>query len=454
MRVCDRLCTLMENQSHCIKNRKFLIATLIQNVLTTVVPMPKPRAIPEDVRCRIIAERGRKRREQQCRIVVVARDVLAYRDPEAAKRAAEAQAAAEAAAQAAVAADGERVERPYQIFVKREDFTAKTITLWVVESDTIQAVKDKIQEKEDIPVEMQRIEFADETRDDAVTLKGLDARKDSTLHVFMEGEGAQVATSAAATSAAATAATVERGEGKEGKAGKGGKEGTEGKEVSREHAEMEQDLLRRILDSAAQATCEFITEEKERNGVFDTRFVPLKLKRSLARAKGAGEEDGGDGGDGGGGMVVKPTLIGCVTLTFKDPDTAQKALQELKPRAQVLGVVARPWTEVGKKYQQLPPVAGSAAGVALFGGEDGEEKAGEDVGGANNVPLPQPDIEAGKEEEEKMAREATCIWDRPIEYALQESLMSTLKRLMEHFGAAVLRLELSLHETKISVTNW
>ena len=53
-----------------------------------------------------------------------------------------------------------------------------------------------------------------------------------------------------------------------------------------------------------------------------------------------------------------------------------------------------------------------------------------------------------------MAREATCIWDRPIEYALQESLMSTLKRLMEHFGAAVLRLELSLHETKISVTNW
>jgi hypothetical protein len=429
----------MENQSHCIKNRKFLIATLIQNVLTTVVPMPKPRAIPEDVRCRIIAERGRKRREQQCRIVVVARDVLAYRDPEAAKRAAEAQAAAEAAAQAAVAADGERVERPYQVFVKREDFTAKTITLWVVESDTIKAVKDQIQEKEDIPVEMQRIEFADETRDDAVTLKGLGATKESTLHVFMErgeGEGAQAATSAAAAAAAATAATAEREEGKEGK---------EGKSVSREHAEMEQDLLRRILDSAAQATCEFITEEKERAGVFDTRFVPLKLKRALARAKGAREEDGGDGGDGGGGMVVKPTLIGCVTLTFKDPDTARKALQELKPRAQVLGVVARPWTEVGKKYQQLPPVAGSAARVALYGEENGEEKASEDGGGVGDgggayVPLPQPDIEAGKEEEEKMAREATCIWDRPIEYALQESLMSTLKRLMEHFGAAVLRL--------------
>ena len=62
------------------------------------------------------------------------------------------------------------------------------------------------------------------------------------------------------------------------------------------------------------------------------------------------------------------------------------------------------------------------------------------TGGGAYVPLPQPDIEAGKEEEEKMAREATCIWDRPIEYALQESLMSTLKRLMEHFGAAVLRL--------------
>jgi hypothetical protein len=45
IRMCDRLSTLIENQSHCIKNDKFLIAGLIEHVFTQVIPVPKPRGI-------------------------------------------------------------------------------------------------------------------------------------------------------------------------------------------------------------------------------------------------------------------------------------------------------------------------------------------------------------------------------------------------------------------------
>ena len=105
LRMCDRLCTLIENQAHCIKNRKLLVASFIQHVMTSVVPMPKPRVVGEDVRSRIVAERARKRRAEQCRVVLVARSALKYRDSGAAAAAAAATAAAEVAAQAALAAD-------------------------------------------------------------------------------------------------------------------------------------------------------------------------------------------------------------------------------------------------------------------------------------------------------------------------------------------------------------
>eukprot|EP00808_Paulinella_micropora_P028394 g51159.t1 len=45
LRLCDRLCSLMENQSHCVKNDKFLILALLEHVLTQVVPVPKPRNV-------------------------------------------------------------------------------------------------------------------------------------------------------------------------------------------------------------------------------------------------------------------------------------------------------------------------------------------------------------------------------------------------------------------------
>eukprot|EP00457_Paulinella_chromatophora_P000002 gb/GEZN01000002.1/.p1 GENE.gb/GEZN01000002.1/~~gb/GEZN01000002.1/.p1 ORF type:complete len:6816 (+),score=1425.09 gb/GEZN01000002.1/:114-20561(+) len=45
LRLCDRLCSLMENQVHCVKNDKFLILSLLEHILTQVVPVPKPRGV-------------------------------------------------------------------------------------------------------------------------------------------------------------------------------------------------------------------------------------------------------------------------------------------------------------------------------------------------------------------------------------------------------------------------
>jgi len=45
IRLCDRLCTLIKNQNHCIKNDSFLILSVIEHLFTQVVPVPKPRGI-------------------------------------------------------------------------------------------------------------------------------------------------------------------------------------------------------------------------------------------------------------------------------------------------------------------------------------------------------------------------------------------------------------------------
>jgi len=47
IRHCDRISTLIAVQSHCVKNRPFLIASLIQYVFTQVVPIPKPSTAPD-----------------------------------------------------------------------------------------------------------------------------------------------------------------------------------------------------------------------------------------------------------------------------------------------------------------------------------------------------------------------------------------------------------------------
>ena len=275
--------------------------SFIQHVMTTVVPMPKPRAIGEDARSRIAAERGRKRRAEQCRVVLVAREILTFRDEEAAAAAAAATAAAEVAAQAAAAADGG------------------------------------------------------------------------------SGSGSSSEPDAEAAEVAAKAE----------------------EESSTDTRHEDQLLMRALLDAAATAAVESVVDESKRSAIFDERFVPTA------------------------GVGVEQTAVGCVILTFSDPEDAKLSLQSIKPRSQVLGIVARPWAEVGPKFQIPPPDLSDAE--AAGGGES----------------LPQPDLARGEAEEEAMAREAVCIWDEDITYGLQESVLATLHRLMEHFAAAAVSIPLS-----------